>query len=223
MPSYTRGRLRNQMTYVSINATLRYGFRTKDLSQITGVSEADLTALGHTAIGAVGAGAVLCFGANSPKPPRATKRLTRSVSDVQGSVSTFCAFNRVSNAIAAGWSVRSGRSVGLRSTGRTTTAVVDLGAGQAMYAFPMNTADFNTYGADLGLQSGASISGAELNRLVTGSSQPRPGRATRILANGVTFTSFYSPDQKEDLQQNGWRIASDAILLSPPAGGGGGN
>ena len=216
MPSYTRGRLRDQMTYVAVNATLRYGFRTKDLAQVTGVAASDLTALGHVAIGAVGGAAVLCFGANSPKPPRATKRLTRSVSNVQGSVSTFCAFNQVSAAIAAGWSVRSGRSVGLRSTGRTTTAVVSLGAGQAMYAFPMNTEDFNSYGTDLGLQSGASITSAELNRLVTGSSQPRPGRATRILANGVTFTSFYAPEQKEELQQNGWRINTDAILLSPP-------
>lgn len=223
MPSYTRGRLRDQMVYVSINANLRYGFRTKDLSQVAGISASDLTTqLGHTLVSGVGTGSILCFGANSPKPPRATKRLTRSVSNVQGSVSTFCAFNRVSTAIAAGWSVRSGRSVGLRSTGRTTTAVVDLGAGQAMYAFPMNTEDFNSYGAELGLQSGASITDAELNRLVTGSSQPRPGRATKILANGVTFSSFYSPDNKADLQQNGWRIASDAILLSPPSGGGGG-
>jgi hypothetical protein len=83
----------------------------------------------------------------------------------------------------------------------------------------MNEADFQTYGADLGLKSAASVnSPAELDRLVVGSSLPKPGKATKTLQNGSSFSSFYAPEKKSDLQSTDtWRVNSDPRLLSAAA------
>lgn len=214
MPAYTRGRKRDQLRYVKVNPVLWYGFKTVDLSAIAGVSAADLTALGHTA-NPTGTGALLCIGANAPKPPRVTKKIAGASSTSQGSTSTFCAYDRLPQAAAAGWSVgKSGREVGLRTSGRSVTALVEIAPGGVMYAFSMNAGDFASYGAELGLKSASSITTeAEINRVVFGSSLPRPGRASKELTTG-TITSFYDPSKKADLQQPsaGWRIQSAAKL-----------
>lgn len=217
MPSYTRGQRRDQLTYVKANPVLYYGFKTKDFSSLSGVSGADLTALGH--ITAPAAGTLLVIGANAPKPPRVSKRISTSGSG-QSTVSTFCGYDKVAAALAAGWSFqKAGRSVPLRSSGRSVTAVVEISANGPLYCFPMNAGDFQTYGADLGLQSAASItSDAELNRLVVGSSLPKPGKATKSLLNGSTFSSFYAPEKKTALQSTDtWRVNSDPRLLSAAA------
>jgi hypothetical protein len=89
-----------------------------------------------------------------------------------------------------------------------------MSPGGIYYAFPMNSADFSTYGSDLGLESAASITtDAEISRVVTGSSIPRPGRANKELTNG-SISAFYNPAKKSDLQQPtaGWRIQSAARL-----------
>lgn len=219
MPAYTRGKKRDVTTYVKANATLFYGFRTKDLSSIGGVTAADLTALGHVV--ALPANSVSCFGANAPKPPRVTKRLTSAGPTAQGSVSTFCDYNRLSNALAAGWSLaKDGRGVGLRNTGKTVTAVVEIGTNGVLYSFPMNQGDFALYAAELGLKSAASLTtSAEQNRLVRGSTYPKPGRAIKDLGNGSRITTFYDPAKLSDLQTptSGWVVQTFPRLLAAPA------
>jgi hypothetical protein len=225
MPSYTRGRARDVLTYVAVNTKLFYGFKTKDLSAIAGVSAGDLTSqLGHVSPAAVAAGGLLCLGANAPKPPRVTKKIANAVASAQGSVSTFCAYNRLAQATAGGWVLsKQGREVGLRTDGRSITALVEIAPNGVLYAFSMNRADFDAFGQELGLQSAASMTTtAEIDRIVFASSMPKPGRATKAVANG-TVSTFYDPAKKADLQQptSGWRVSTAARLLTaaaaPPA------
>ena len=218
MPAYTRGKKRDQTRYVKANAVLYYGFRTKDLSTVTGVTAGDLTALGH--LTTLPTNAVACFAANAPKPPRVTKRIAGATATSQGSVSTFCGFDALAAALSAGWNLsKDGRAVGLRNTGRTITAVVELTPGGVLYAFPMNQADFAQYAAELGLQSAATITtAAEVNRLVRGSTYPKPGRATKELDTGANVVTFYAPEQLGTLQSptSGWRVNTMARTLAAP-------
>lgn len=222
MPSYTRAKKRDVLTYVKANTSLLYGFKTKDLSAIAGVSSSELSSqLGHVlATGTLPAGALLCIGANNPKPPRVTKRIANAAANAQGTISTFCAYDKLATAYAGGWNLaKQGRLVPLRTDGKSITAVVELSTNGPLYAYSLNKADFDAYGAQLGLKSADSInSQAELNRLVVGTSLPRPGRASKTVGAG-TFSTFYDPSKLTDLQSStsGWRIISQAQLLTPAA------
>lgn len=215
MPTYTRGKLRDKTVYVKANASLYYGWRTKDLSQVPSISAADLTALGH--ISALPANAIACFGANAPKPPRVSKRLSGATATTQANIGTFCGYDKLAAALVGGWSLaKDGRAVSLSTTARTVIAVAEVSAAGVLYAFPMNAADFGSYAAELGLKSNTSVTTAsELARLVRASTYPQPGRAAKRLATG-TVSSFYSYDKQGDLQAAGWTILSNPRLLSTP-------
>lgn len=217
MPSYTRNKRRDVTAYVKVTPVLLYGFRTKDLSQVTGVSSGDLTALGH--VNTLASGAIACFGANAPKPPRVSKRIANAPAGSQGSVSTFCAYDKLAAALSAGWSLaKDGIDVGLRTSGKSVTAIVEIAPNGVLYAFPMNAADFASYGETLGLESAATLTNAEMQRLVRGSTYPKPGRAIKELDTGGSVSSFYAPANKGNLQQpaSGWRVQTNARLLSTP-------
>ncbi|HEY9657737.1 MAG TPA: hypothetical protein V6C65_04670 [Allocoleopsis sp.] len=218
MPAYTRGVQRDKLTYVRVNSALFYGFKTKDLAAVAGVSSTDLTTyLGHVSAQAVTASDLLCLGANAPKPPRVTKRIANAGATAQGSVSTFCAYDKIGAATNNGWTLsKPGSFVGLSSSGRTITAVVEITPNGVLYAFPMNAGDFQAYGAELGLKSAASITTeSELRRLVRGASLPKPGRAAKALPGG-SISSFYDPANLADLQQptSGWRIQTAVRTLT---------
>lgn len=218
MPSYTRGKPRNITTYVKVNEQLFYGFRTKDLAAVTGVTQADITALGH--VTAPPANSILCFAANAPKPPRVSKKIAGAASGAQGSVGSFCAYDRLAAAIAAGWNLaKDGLEVGLRTSGKTVTVVAEIAQNGVLYAFSMNSADFASYGDVLGLKTAQTLTASELQRVVRGSTYPKPGRAQLTLQTGGTVNAFYSPAKKLDLQQptSGWRVQSSARLLAAPA------
>lgn len=226
MPSYTRGKKRENFTFVAVNNTILYGFKTKDISAIAGVSSADLvTQLGHmTATEAANAGAarIMVVGANAPKPPRVSKKISNAAVGTQQSVSTFCSVITLSAALGAGWNlVKTGRGVILRaaSAGKgTVTAVAKLSNG-ASYAFPMNKADFDAYGAQLGLESAATVTTPdEKAKLVSGSNNPRPGRAALELADGSIFSSFFS--SATDLGTSGFSQLTQEVVLVQAAGGG---
>lgn len=76
MPAYTRGHLRENLTFVkATSAPLYYGFATKDFAGIAGlgIAAADLLALGHTAANNLVAGTLKTLGSRSPKPPECEK------------------------------------------------------------------------------------------------------------------------------------------------------
>ncbi len=211
MPIYTRNELRENLTYVRVGsdtANLFYGWKAKDLASESGISQADLTALGHLAPELLPTGARYFLGANSPKPGRATKTInSRPSASQKGSVSTFYGTGSIRGMLNLGWKItKRPRSVSLVDNSRYISAVAELSNG-LLYAFPMNKDDFATYGAELGLKSKASITtNAERNSLIAGTSFPRPGKAKKQLSNGANFSSFFSTDKLGDVEEAGYTI-----------------
>jgi hypothetical protein len=227
MPPYTRGKKRNVLTYVKVNPLITYAWNAKDLSSIPGIGENDLTAIGHQkAEGAsLAAGSIVIIGASAPQPPRVTKKLSNAGALQQQSVSTFAAFDKLATMGSAGWQLSKPRkSVNFTAPNAnrgTHTAIATL-TGGILYAFPMNKADFDDYKTALGLESSTVItSDTERNKLVSGSTKPRPGVAKRKLDDGSTFRSFFSTTKLSDVIEAGFDIISEEVLLTVAAAGGG--
>ncbi|MBW4479682.1 MAG: hypothetical protein KME54_23255 [Tolypothrix brevis GSE-NOS-MK-07-07A] len=220
MPPYTRGKLRDKLTYVLVTNNAYFIFKTKDLSTFPGISESDITAIGHKTAEAVASDTtkIRIVGASAPQPPRVTKRLSNAAVGTQQSVSTFCGYVSLSSAQTAGWKItKSRRSVLLRAASALSgsqTAIAALSDG-SLYCFPMNKADFDAYGATLQLKSAATEQSAtEVSKLVSGSSIPRPGRATTKIASGSSFSSFYSTEALGDLGAAGFSVLSEELVMT---------
>lgn len=227
MPSYLRGAAnrRANMTFVAVNAqNLHFGWNAKDLTQKTGVAQADLTALGHVTAEQMAAvsGGLAIIGANSPRPGRMKKIINPGTTspDVQESVSTFVAYDAVAQALAQGWKFAgSGKSLPtIRQNTRTVTAgaSIDFGGGTVgWYVFPMNASDAKlTQIAALGLKfAGGGLTDAEIRKAFSGTSQPRPFKATLEIEGGVTVSSFCSHDKVTDAQTAGWDVGGG---VNPP-------
>ncbi len=217
MPGYLRGQARDQLTAVNVLPTERnvyFAFKTKDFASLPGVATSDLAALGHLTIDALPTNVLIFLRANSPKPPRARKVINRNPSvNEQGSVSTYYGYGREQQVLGAGWDLATpAKSVNLRNKARYVSAVAKVSNG-AYYVFPMNTADFTTYGAILGLLSPTQItSDTERAKLVVGASRPRPGKAAKDLGNGAEFTSFYSFDAVDQLYAENFSIISNEAI-----------
>lgn len=217
MSSYTRGRKRDVITFVPTNAVLHYGWKAPDLAAISGISSADLTAdLGHmdAAAAQAVASALLVFGANSPKPARAFKKIAGAPTTSAGSVSTFVAYNKRAAAATAGWSVR-GSQKGVKLTApvagrRSQTAVAELSNG-LLYAFPMNQEDFALVGSTLGLQAAGQISAVEATKLATGMKNTRPGRAS-LEDSGGKLSTFFSTASRDSATSAGFSIDSEEVI-----------
>jgi hypothetical protein len=191
-----------------------YQFNSPDLSKVVGVSSSDLAELGQINLSdaaKVPAGAIIFYNANAPKPPRVTKQLSKSgdTSPKQQSVSTFCSVEALTGALGKGWSIaKPGRGVSFSNTQRTVTALAKLSNG-VRYAFPMAKADFETFGSTLGLENATTItSDAERAKVVRASTLPKPGRASIVLEDGSTFSSFYSSDKTPD----GYTLTLEVLL-----------
>lgn len=91
MPISTQGRKRDKPTIVQATTSIFYLFNAADLAAIPGVSNTDVTALGHLAPGSGGAGTITVAGAKAPKPARFRKRLTGTADNPlsQESIVTF--------------------------------------------------------------------------------------------------------------------------------------
>jgi hypothetical protein len=223
MSIYTRGKKRDKSTFVTVYTGLLYGFKTKDLAAISSVTAADLLSqLGHiSGTTPTPAGSIKVLGARSPKPPRVTKRIPNAGVGAQQSVSTFCSYPTLTAAMQGGWTVtKTRRGVSLRSkdsSKNTLTAIATLSDG-SMYCFPMNKADFSTYKDALGLTSAdalGTISDLERAKLVSGSTIPRPGKASIELSGGGIFSSFYSTSATSAAATAGFSIATDEIVFAP--------
>jgi hypothetical protein len=220
MPGYLRGKKRDKLTYVLVTDNAWYGFKTKDLSAIAGVTAQNLTNLGHVAgdVAFQANGKIRIIGASAPKPPRVTKKIANAAAAAQQSISTFCAYNKLTTAMGDGWNVaKQRRGVFLRpetSIKNSLTAIAQLSDG-SLYCFPMNKADYQNYGTILGLKNPATEQSAtERSKLVSGSSIPRPGKASIEVSGGGTFSSFYSTDAKDTAAQGGFAILTDEIVFA---------
>jgi hypothetical protein len=216
MPEYTRGSLRDVLTFVPLNTIFYYGWKTVDLAARTGISAADIkTQLGHmTALEADA-------GANSPKPARVVKRDPTAPISQPSSTSTFVAYNSLAAASAGGWSLaKAARGVRLTANvdgKRSVTAIAELSNG-ALYAFPLSRVDFDRAGATLGLQSAAQITTTlERAALVTGS-RTKPGRCS-IEDNGGVFSTYFATAAEEAAIAAGYNIdRSEFVEYGAPVG-----
>ncbi|WP_013320980.1 hypothetical protein [Gloeothece verrucosa] len=213
MSSYTRGKLRDVLTFVLLYDTpvnIYYNWSAKDIATLAGVSKSDLTShLGH--LTTVANTSIVIVGASSPKPPTVKKNINRNpTAKQQGSVSTFCARASLNTALVNGWKLAGhGRVTSIKNNARTVTALAGISNG-AVYASPMNAGDYADYKTELALIDPATINTAnERNLIVRGASRPRAAHATKTLADGSTISGYYSPDAP--ILANGWTPDSPEI------------
>lgn len=218
MPAYTRGQKRDTMIFVAVNTSIRFGWKSKDLSAVTGITSTDITNLGHQKQSALtGTGLILVVGAQSPKPARVTRKLSGASVGQQQSVNTYCAHDKLAAALGAGWNLaKPSRGVTIRGASADRaglTAIATLSDG-SKYCFPMNKTDFDSYKTPLGLETAATITTAtERAKLVSGCSKPRPGKAALQLAGGSTFSSFFSTAKMGDLLGAGYDVLAEEVVL----------
>lgn len=227
MPSYTRGVLRNVLTFVQVtSAPLYYGFPTKDFAGIAGlgIRMADLIALGHTAPANLGANSLKTIGSRSPKPPIMSKIVNRNPGvNQQGKVSTFCGYNSIGTAEGEGWRLAvPGRSVNFSNRARTISMAAETTSG-LHYIWPVNAADANNFKEILGLQDPGQMTGTERNRSISGTRYPRPPRVKIILEGGGSRTMFCSSARLDTALEAGWELVKGEIVYGgsqAPEGGG---
>jgi len=223
MPNVARGRAREQLTGVELNSYLLYCFKTSDqlANGITGKSSADLqNELGHQIITPstnLTGSLVAILGANAPKPARVSFRDKTT----GRSVSTYCATSKLVDARKAGWALaKAARARGVIETRRRLKVYVELFG--LMYVFPMDDVAFQQLGQLCGIKDATSLNSAsEIQRVIYGTSAPRPGTAFfqqlsgggSVSGNAPNFSCFYDPTKSDDVAVAAKRITS-AI---PPA------
>lgn len=209
MPSVLLGKPKDELHFVAVTSKLMYGFKSRDLSDIPGITADDLTALGHSINpGTFVAGQIYIFNANAPKPARMTKKTSGGVGN-PAKVSTFCAYNTIATAMTKGWSMtKKPRGLTIRAgagPGKEQTGVIEINGG--LYCFSVDKATLSTYGADLGIKDSTALNtAAERDRAFRGSSWPKPGKASLLtdVGGGVlgVVTSLIDPTKAPD----GWSI-----------------
>lgn len=180
---------------------LKYGFATP-LEATRG------SVLGHTDY--TGAEEAVVFGVNSPKPNRAVLDTgTRTFS-------SFVAPAAEDAARKAKWRIiRNGRRRGAGKTLKTVTVALEMPGVAWKYAWRMDAVDFNEHKTVLGLEE---ATGGGL--LVWGGSL-KPPRATKVLTDGSTVSSFIAPKAAiiDKAAGEGWAIFGVNYDLIPAAAG----
>jgi hypothetical protein len=214
MSSVQRGKLRDVETYVQVSATqeVYYGFFTKDLSAIAGISAADVTALGHLTPAGVAAisGAITFFGANAPKPAKFKKVLNRRPgAGVQGSVTTFGDGTTTASVLAAAGAgfkkIKDIRPCTFRNDARAVTVGIKLSGTTGIYIQTINAADVTAYATELGLMLPGSLTASERERCFRGSNTNRPAKVQKVV-NNATVTMPVSSDKLSDAIDAGWSL-----------------
>jgi len=180
---------------------VRYGFRTKVDKDSTG------TALGHqdalTASGTLSAGVVM--GANSPKPPRATR-----VTADDGYESSFFG-NSVLAALKADpeWTLTPGRIRRPAATARSVPVYVEArGAtsGTYKYAWMMPRAQYVILTALLTNLGISEVTDDDYDEILFGINKPKPLRAQGPAGTGNQKTSTFISAARADSLPAGWSL-----------------
>ena len=228
MPNYLRGVEKAVLTFVELNnSNMFYGFTTRDFTEIPGITQEDLDALGHRneiyhdALDIIYAlpNKLAIFGANSPKPARYKKVINkRPNADQIGSISTFISqgLTYASSASARGWKYASpSKAVSLAGNARNVTALAQLSEESAagFYGFSMNASDFELYEDELGIFSKTELTELERSRSFTGATRPKPPRVKKKLSGNRTITTYASSGDAltSALVDFGWELLSDEI------------
>lgn len=180
------------LVYVDLNAALKYGFLTQE-----SVHNSYGKALGQTKyVSATG----VFWGANSPKPARASKEFA------SGTTSSFCSGkSAIRTALRAdGWTISASKVTrGIKQAGKTRTVYVPMPGGYK-YAWNLTSAEVAEATAELGVTL---ATGSETD-LVFGST-PKPPRAYKRTAAGQVST-FSDPDAAKQTAaiEKGWSVGS---------------
>lgn len=160
--------------FVTILGGFKYGFRTNDA-----INTEHGEKLGQEVYAAQ---AGVFFGANSPKPTRATKEFT------SGTVGSYCSTAKIGALKADNWNItRKNRIRGVKTSGKTRTVYVDMPGGYK-YAWNITAAEA-ALATDLGF---VAATGSDAGSLIWGINSPKPPRATKKDASGSTST-FIKP------------------------------
>ncbi len=192
-------RRRGELTdvYVTIGS-LKYGFKTTKSVHNSYKGELGQTTYNNAA--------GVFFGANSPKPPRASKEFA------SGSISSYCSTDKISSLRQSGWTVtRRARIRGVKTAGKTRTVYVPMPGGWN-YAWNITAAE-----ADLAAELGFTLAtGADAGDLIWGVNNPKPPRASKKTGDG-TVSTFIQPKQSviEAAIGKGYSITSVDYDLLP--------
>jgi hypothetical protein len=191
--------------YVEMGASkYKYGFNTTK-----SVHTKHKDALGQTTY--AGSAGVF-FGANAPKPSRASKE------EASGTVSSFCSTAKIDTLKKALWTITNTRIRGIKTAGKTRTVYVDM-PGNWKYAWNITAAEATDLAADLGFQL---ATGANASSLIWGVNSPKPPRASKRVATDVgaeTHSSFIKPQASviEAAIAKGYAISNIDYDLVPNA------
>jgi hypothetical protein len=208
MAFVSRGKPRDLKKAVRCTGAIFHGFKTKDLSAISGVSSGDITALGQVDPTTLSAGEIAVYGATSPKGARFKKTLQRyAQAGVQGSVTTYGNGNTASaiaTAGGAGWNLISGvRLTNLRSTLKSRSVGIPLSNG-LIYVQPVPIQDLG-YAETLGWILPESFSSAERAKAVRGVNNMKPAKVVRVdQTTGQTITAPCAFNKLADAADAGW-------------------
>jgi hypothetical protein len=122
------------------------------------------------------------FGANSPKPAKASKEIAG------GTVGSYCSTDKIASLRDDEWTVTRKNSIrGVKTAGKTRTVYVDMPGGYK-YAWNITSAE-----ASLGTVLGfTAATGADASSLIWGINYPKPPRATKK-ENGSSTSTFVKP------------------------------
>lgn len=184
---------KRDLVYVSIKAgttTINYGF-------LTGLKVADRTDFGQIEI-TNQLPTAFCFGANAPKPARASKR------EPTGYVSSFCADDKINTLKDAGYSTTRKRQRSPQLGGLSKTVYITIDGIKYAWNTPAIATEPEGYNS-----TGIQAATANDLDLVYGAEFPKPPRyATEISgADNLsgTFSTFVDPSNEAQLGTAGWR------------------
>ncbi|NER80901.1 MAG: hypothetical protein F6K42_15295 [Leptolyngbya sp. SIO1D8] len=188
---------RRPVYVVPFNASaVRYGFNTN-------VDAADGVLLGHkNAFEGTVTG--LVFGANAPKPARATRRRAT------GSVSSYCDYAEVAALRGAGWTVGNGRIRRGGSTPRGRVVAVTFNGISYAWVIPNDT--FANVGADAAALGIRETTTNDFDLVFGANKRSQPPRASTVKGTGDNtniITTFYDPSG--GVLPDGWSQASSGI------------
>lgn len=180
-------------------AGIKYGF-------LTNVEVSRRPVLGQQAVDRAALPPALVFGANAPKPGRATRKFADGIS------SSFYDIAQVAALRGAGWSLKKPSRRRARTTSLAQARFVTIGG--IKYAWMCPNSTITRLGGDaaaLGLQIPTQADGD----LVWGASYPKPPRAARVIESGSEVdrvSTFVDPSRADSLPA-GWEIVGREEVL----------
>jgi hypothetical protein len=184
---------KRDLVYVAIKVgptTINYGF-------LTGLKPADRTDFGQIEI-TTNLPTAFCFGANAPKPARASKR------EPTGYVSSYCADNKINTLKDAGYRTSRKKQRSPQLGGLSKTVYVTIEGIKYAWNTPAIATEPQGYNS-AGIQSAT----ANDIDLIYGAEFPKPPRyATEISgADNLsgTFSTFVDPSNEAALITAGWQ------------------